>query len=147
MATSVNIISTTSNNKTVSKSITNINPQVSNQNLKTAAQLFTAISDTTFKSADRIVKMNVDEEYAPPPTEEPILELGEFNYDGYRYKATVTYNGDGQLSANVDTVGGALCRYSNNEVTVQVTSGSSFSGTLYATAGTSYAAKSIEFSN
>ena len=122
---------------------------MSNQDLKTAAQLFTAISDTTYQSADRITRMNVEEEYAPPPTTEPTLEIGEFSYDGYRYVADITYNGDGSLYVNTNEATAFAQVYHNtsadkDQVRVQANP-ATFSGTLYAIAGTSYAAKSIEF--
>lgn len=149
MTTSVNISSITKTNKKVTKSITNINPEVNNEDLKIATELFTAISDTTFLDADRIIKMSVNETYTPPPTEEPILEISEFNYDGYRYVATITYNGDGILLVNTNEATAFAQVYHNeesniNQLRIQA-SPATFSGTLHATAGTIYAAKSIEF--
>ena len=61
METSLVIKSKDTNQKEVTKSLTNINPNVSNANLKTAAQMFTSISSGTYYSATRIDKIDVDE--------------------------------------------------------------------------------------
>lgn len=140
MNTSVNIITSDIANKKSTKAISNINPEVSNDNLKQAAQLFTAISTNTYQDANRIITMSVDEEYNPPVTKiEPTLTLDK-NY------GTITYNGDGQLFALLN----ANYQYilNDNNLTVRNSEGtitSSYSITIYASEGTNYAAKTFTF--
>jgi len=145
MTTSVNITSTSTANKKMTKSITNINPQISNSALKTAAQLFTAISTNTFNGADRIVRVDVNEPYNPSsPTLEPTLQVGEFEENPSNYfSADITYNGDGSLYVIVDTEN-AFATIANNKINVYSTE-QTFSGSVFASAGTSYASKSVEF--
>lgn len=143
MQTSINITSADTNNKKTTKSLSNINPNIDNEKLKQTAILFTAISNTSYQSANRITVQDIEEPFTPTITKtEPTLTVGEFNYDGYNYTATITYNGDGDLFANS---AGNFCRVENNTLTVKTSSGSTFSGTLYASEGTNYAAKSINF--
>lgn len=144
MATSVNITSATVANKKVTKALSNINPEISNATLKQAAQLFTAISNTTYQSATRVTTMNVDEEYTPPVTKiEPTLTMSDFSYSGHYYESTITYNGDGELSFRIDTANAKGMIYNN---TLLVEFNQAFTGKLYASEGTTYAAKSISFS-
>lgn len=150
MKTAVNVTSATVLNKKVTKAISNINPQITNSDLQTAVQLFTAMSTTTLQEAERIMRINVNEAYNPPATQEPNLSIGTFEYDGYRYVAEITYNGDGELFVNSN--GSAYAQIYNSTETgknqVRVNSNSAnFSGALHATAGTNYASKTIQFSN
>lgn len=138
MKTAVNIISIDAKEKKSTKSLTNINPNVSNEQLKQAAQLFTAIGSNTFVEGDRINRINLDEEYKGVKTE-PTLSVSE---DG-----TVTYNGDGILSVRIENYQfGRITE--ENLIEARNASGSpkdQFSGIIYAAEGTNYAAKSINF--
>lgn len=69
----------------------------------------------------------------------PTLSLSDFQQIGTTYTATITYNGDGQLSADLGSV-------TNNQLTV-IDADGTFNGTLSATEGTNYKAASITFSH
>lgn len=134
MQTSINITSETTSGKKVTKSLSNINNDASNTALTTAASLFTAISNTNYIEADRITKMSLTENY---PKTEPTLTVDS--------EGIITYNGDGQLFVKIN--GDNFGRISNNTISAKSDSGwlSTFSGTVYASEGTNYAAKSITF--
>lgn len=137
MQTTINITSINSAEKKSTKSLTNINPNLSNTQLKQAAQLFTAISDETYKSADRIDRIDIEENY-PGTKTEPTLSVSE---DG-----TITYNGDGQLGINLNNNLFGIIQ--NNEISAKDNDGfaqNSFSGIILASEGTNYSAKSISF--
>lgn len=136
MNTSVNIVSVNVANKKVTKALSNINPEVSNANLKQAAQLFTAISNTTYQSATRISTMDVNEEYDPSQKTEPILSVAAGS------GGQITYNGDGELFVHSST-NGTYINPSTNSLANDKTG--SFSGKIYASEGATYAAKTIDF--
>lgn len=137
MKTAVNIISIDAKEKKSTKSLININPDVSNEQLKQVAQLFTAIGSNTFVEGDRINRINLDEEYKGAKTE-PTLSVDE--------EGNITYNGDGQLGINLnDNLFGII---QNNEISAKDDGGfnrNSFSGIILASEGTNYASKSINF--
>lgn len=137
METSINITSIDQNEKKYSKALTNINPNISNETLKQAAQLFVATTDKTFYDADRINKININEEYAGQKTE-PTLTVSS--------GGTVTYNGDGQLFLRADNANNYL-RLENNFLSARNSDSiiTSFSGTIYASEGNTFAAKSVNF--
>ena len=81
---------------------------------------------------------------------EPTLTVGEFSYDGYRYVADITYNGDGQLFANtnVSTAFAQIYNHSSQGLQLRVqASPKAFNGTLYAAEGDEYSAKLATFEN
>lgn len=145
MQTSLNITSVDSNNNKQTKSLTYINPNASNAELKTAAQKFNAISQNTYTEADRIIKMSVEESYNPAPKTEPTLSIGTWTLTQDTIQgaqAQITYNGDGELYTNSDK----LSRIINGEPNyIFIGAQSNFSGTLHATEGNNYTAKTITF--
>lgn len=62
MQTSLIINSKSNTGKSVSKSLTRINENVSNEDLKQAAQLFTDISKGSYVESFRVNKVSLDEE-------------------------------------------------------------------------------------
>lgn len=149
MQVNLEILSTTTNNKKQTTNITYVNPNVPNSVLKTFAQSLIALTQNTFTSAVRIAENDVDSGGGAKIV--PTLTLGAFSYDGYRYVADVTYNGDGILLVDTnEATAFAQVHHSTtsdiDQVRVQANP-ATFSGTLYATEGATYAAKSIEFQN
>lgn len=146
METSLVIKSKDTAQKEVTKSLTNINPNVSNANLKTAAQMFTSISSGTYYDATRVNKIGVDEEY-PGAKIEPTLTVGAWSAITYQDKngvqAEITYNGDGNLFVNTTKL---ATTFGSNPTNLFIGTTDSFTGTLYASEGTNYAAKSVDFS-
>ena len=141
MQTSLNISSVNSQNKKITKSLTYIDESATNEQLETAAQKFNAISQNSYVDADRIIKMSVTEPYTPPAKNEPILTVDS--------NGAITYNGDGTLYIKNETeVNNIFLNLYNNQLTARNAAGNtptSYSCTIYASAGTNYAAKSIEF--
>lgn len=134
----------TSGNK-LQKTITCVNPAAQNSDLKTFAQMATGLTTNDFVTANRVNRMNVDEPGGGSVIKtEPTLALGNFSYDGYNYSASITYDGDGSLSAN-STTALAYCKVDSGDLIVKSNS-STFTGTLFASEGESFAAKSIAFS-
>lgn len=146
METSLVIKSKDTNQKEVTKSLTNINPNVSNVNLKTAAQMFTSISSGTYYDATRVNKIGVNEEYGGTKIE-PTLTIGSWSAITYQEKngvqAEITYNGDGNLFINTTKL---ATTFGSNPTNIFIGTTDSFTGTLYASEGTNYAAKSVDFS-
>lgn len=141
MKTSITITSIDQNEKKSSKALTNINPNISNETLKQAAQLFVATTDKTFYDADRINKININEEYAGQKTE-PTLTVDN--------SGNITYNGDGTLFGRITTENGQylFLKIYNNQLSAKNDAGNTitnFSGEIYASAGTTYASKSTTF--
>lgn len=69
----------------------------------------------------------------------PTLSISSWSKADTVYSAAITYNGDGTLSTSLGSISG-------NTLTVTDDDGT-FSGTLTATAGTSYAATTLSFSH
>lgn len=140
MQTSINITSQTTSGKKVTKSISNINNSVGNAALTTAASLFTAISNTTYIDADRISKMSLTESYEPTAEKtEPTLSVDS--------SGNITYNGDGDLYVKNESQY-IYIRIYNNTLSAKNEAGNNptgFSGTIYASEGTNYTAKSANF--
>ena len=133
METSLVIKSKDTSQKEITKSLTNINPNVDNAKLKIAAQMFTSISSGTYYDATKVNKINVDETGIGSKVEATII-IGTFN----NQQATVTYNGDGTLqlaNANNATLDGTTLR-------VGAAGGS---GVLYAVATDNYTAAVTTF--
>ena len=154
MTDSIIIKSTDTNNKVNQKTITFINPEASNADLKTFAQGLNALTTNSYNETVRIEKINVDTEddRITPAKTEPTLSIGELTYslsgfDGYTgFEAVITYNGDGQLSAVADKM--TTIYQSGNEMRLFIKASSNAetcAGTLHASEGTNYAAKSVAF--
>ena len=141
MQTSINITSETTSGKKITKSISNINNGVGNTALTTAASLFTAISNTTYNDADRIIKMQLTEPYEPTVKTEPILTIST--------TGSITYNGDGQLFIKGNNAqDNNYYQIYNNQISAMLETGypaTSYTCIVYASEGTEYTAKSATF--
>ena len=142
-ASSLSIKSTDTSNKVCQKSVTNINPNASAENLATFGQMVNALSDHTYIESNLIDKTNVDTEERPGGSDktEPSLSVAS--------NGAVTYNGDGTLYVTNGDVNNIFLNIYNNVITAKNAAGNtptSFTGTIYASEGTNYAAKSAEFS-
>jgi len=135
METSLVIKSKDTAQKEVTKSLTNINPNVSNANLKTAAQMFTSISSGTYYSATRVDKTDVDEQTGKT---EPTLTVSDNSY---------TYNGDGEIFG-YSPDGAVTINRTNKTFFVNGSGGSTLLNyTIYlcASEGTNYASKTASY--
>lgn len=142
MQVNLEIQSTTTANKKQSTNITYVNPEVENSILKSFAQQLIALTTNTFNSAMRITENNVDNAEKTEPT----LQVSDFTSSASnKYKATINYNGDGTLYAKM-SYSNMYANVENNNTELSIYSTSTtFSGTLYASEGTQYAAKSVTF--
>lgn len=68
MQTSLNVTSIDGSNKKSTKSITYVNPEATNAELKTLAQKFNAISTNEYQDAERIDRQSVEEPSKHTPT-------------------------------------------------------------------------------
>lgn len=147
---------TDSAGQTKQKTIPNINPEVSNSTLQDFAQRLIALTTNSFAGATRISKINIAEYTPPDPGEQgseegseqgseptpivkqtPTLSISEFTKDGTTYTATITYNGDGQLTTNLGSI---------DDVTLIVENEADFfEGTLSASETDNFTAASINF--
>lgn len=143
MQTSLNITSVDATNKQQTKSLTYINPNATNAQLKSAAQKFTAISKNTYSDADRIIKMSVEEpDPSPSSKTEPTLSIES--------TGAITYNGDGQLFINSSGTDANLIflHIQENQISAKNAAGNTpqhYDCIVYASEGTNYAAKSVSF--
>ena len=128
---SIIISSTAQGGKKLQKTITNVNPEATNANLETFAQMFNGLSTNDYGETNRVKKQLTTEPDGTSKTE-PTLTVGS---DG-----AITYNGDGELFVEGDY------NYIHDN-TVGNDKSASFSGKVHATEGTNYAAKSVSFSN
>ena len=152
MNTSLSIKMKDVENKSIQKSITYVSDSVSSADLVSMAQGLTGLTTNTYLSADRIQKINVDTESIPSggssAKTDPTLTAGsKLSSDtGFNY----TYNGDGDVYAYVNEDYAVLVNRTSKTVTVADIIGHTgiveYTGTLYATEGASYAAKSVTFS-
>lgn len=141
MQSSLNITTTNSELKKSTKSLTYINPKATNQQLQTAASLFSAISqDATYVGAERIDRIDVSE---PDPSDgktEPTLTITDYGGLG-----DYTYNGDGQIFAYVSYADGSPATFSlnRNQKNYTVADGDETGYTIQicASEGTNYAGK------
>ena len=158
MQTSLNVTSLDGSNKKSTKSITYINPNATNAELKTLAQKFNAISTNEYQDAERIDRQSVEE--TSPTKQEPTLEVtlsAEQLTGGWGFNGEITYDGDGKLSANpimtnTSSQNGLFTNvydYGNGEynLNAMLYSGgyhsTSFQIELSASEGTNYSAKTV----
>lgn len=156
MYTSLNIKMKDVSGKDLQKSITYVSASASSADLVSMASGLVGLTTNTYKSADRIQKINVDTESIPGGASivktEPTLEVGELQdgsieVGGYTIKsAEITYDGDGTLLAGTDVDTWVMIESSSINIVPAASSGETGTCTLYATEGTNYAAKSITFS-
>lgn len=99
----------------------------------TLTQALNALTTNTY-TGTQVNEINVD----ITGKTEPTLTLGAWSGTSTSV-ATITYDGDGQLFCNCTR----LARIDGNLLTVD---SSTFTGTIYATEGTTYASKTLEFS-
>jgi len=170
---SAQLKATNNQGRTVTTSITNVNPEATSETILSFTQMLNSLTVNTYDSTDYIVTTNLDTEEPDIGKTEPTLTLtqpGEGRNGltaaflanaetGDRRYGAVTYNGDGTLHAYTDVVGAAVGITNQNGTQTQGTyvvlapgwhlnelKPSSFSGKIYvaATAGDTYAAKTIE---
>ena len=67
----------------------------------------------------------------------PVLAINEWSKNNSTYSASLSYSGDGVLSTNIGSISGTTLTISDDD--------GIFSGVLSATAGTSFAATSLNF--
>ena len=150
MVTSLSISMKDTEGKDLQKSITYVSASASSGDLAEMAQGLTALTSNTYVSADRVQKVNVDNETIPGGSKtEPTLSIGEWESassigEYATYQAQITYNGDGTLYA----AGNCFTSVDMNSMFLEILPiNEEVSGTLYASEGTNYAAKSITFSH
>ena len=142
MKTSAVITSTSQAGTKIQKTLTDVNAECTNEVIKTAGQMLNNLTTNTYERTDRIDKQNCDTETTTAKTE-PTLTVGTTSLTGFSY----TYNGDGDVYVYAE--GGTGYSIDRTQKTVTITganSGQGYTGTLYATEGENYAAKSVTFS-
>ena len=107
MATSISYSSTAAGGKTLSKSITDINPNVSNEVAKTFTQKLNALTTNTLNGINRIDKTEID----PDIVYTPVTAAWDTNPGSHLVLDGLTVNFDNQ--ANIDEAG--LMFYCNGE--------------------------------
>lgn len=107
MATSISYSSTAAGGKTLSKSITDINPNVSNEVAKTFTQKLNALTTNTLSGINRIDKTEID----PDIVYTPVTAAWDSNPGTHLTLDGLTVNFDNQ--ANIDEAG--LMFYCNGE--------------------------------
>ena len=140
----INSIDTSGNLK--QKTVTYVNPAVTNAKLETFAQKMTAMSTNTYVNSKRLdatspaSELSPSEQIAPAQVvtkPQPVISLGVWNKSGTTYTATISYNGDGTLSSTLGTISGS---------TLSITDADGiFSGIIMATETDTYAASSLSF--
>lgn len=104
MQTSLNVTSIDSNNKKSTKSITYVNPNATNAELKTLAQKFNAISTNEYQDAERIDRQSVEESKPQPTLTLESMEQESFliqNQQLITERIRINYNGDSDITINV----------------------------------------------
>ena len=104
------ITSTNTNGQTFQKTLTDINPDAGNTELKTFAQMLYAMTDNTYGKTDRVIKINCDTESGGGGKQTPTLTLSNTSCtvsqlkdsgvaagDQYLAGAIITTNSDGAL--------------------------------------------------
>lgn len=118
-------INATRNGKKVSKSLGFINPDVANSIVGGFAQMVNSLSNDTFVNAEVVKKMDTTEEdtgggSTPAPAGKPVPTL--FVTDNRDDSGTITYSGDGQLSAFIAGGGGdGVCTISGDTLHIDGT--------------------------
>lgn len=137
MKSSLIINSIDANNQARQKSFPNINPNATDANVCTFAKKVNALTTNEFVSAIRVDKKPLDDSTPEPVVKQtPTLTLSEFTKDGTTYTATITYNGDGELTTTTGSI---------DDVTLIVEATETFSGTLSAPETDNFLAASVEF--
>lgn len=122
---------TATNGKTINTTITYLRQSQKNQ----ATALGTALNALTTNTLEgvQVNEMNVAEKTTPT------LTIGSWNFGSNYAYTQVTYNGDGQLFVNCSA---AANIDQTNRLLVQSTNAT---GTIYASEGNNYSAKSLPF--
>lgn len=128
MDSSLIINSTDTTGKKLQKSITNLNPNITNATAKEFAQKLNALTTNTYNGATRINKIDVDEDdegggLTPTPTTSkriPTLTLPYRRYDTDNsgspdVYAPITYDGDGVVKTTKGTIRGSQLVLSDGE--------------------------------
>lgn len=82
--------------------ISDVNPEVSNQTLAQFATRLNALTNQTYEHSNRVITSNVDTETYPPTAQEPTLSLAQSSINSADIKSntnlgTITTNSDGKL--------------------------------------------------
>lgn len=96
--TNITITSSDTNNNSVQKTITGINPDATSAQLVSAAQKIVALTDNTYVKTDRVDKTNCDTEASGKQTPtltlaNPTITMAPNEVDSTAY----TYDGDGEI--------------------------------------------------
>ena len=161
MNTSI-LINANRDGKTVKKTVTNINPDKSNADLKTFAQMVNNLSNDTFAGGNRINVQSLDEEDYSPPAE-PVTEKltptfaaqGNWVFNDIFAYRIINYNGDGTIYLQSDNGSGSVSWNGSawqlefiNTVsdgsTVDSAAQLTFTINLYATEGSNYKAATLQ---
>lgn len=99
--TNITITSSDTNNNSVQKTITGINPDATSAQLVSTAQKIVALTDNTYVKTDRVDKTNCDTEASGKQTPTLTLSQSTVTLTGSNVYTTIpiTYDGDGQLYA------------------------------------------------
>lgn len=108
------IINSKAGNKAVAKTITNVNPEVTNDKLETFAGMVNALSTNTYQNASRVDKKDVTEADTPTPSAGKRFPTLSVYSTGGHY-GDITYDGDGTLTAYASD---GKCTINLNENTV-----------------------------
>lgn len=161
--TSIIINTTDTNNKALQKTLTDANASCSSGVITTFAQMLTGLTTNTYKSTNRVNKLNCDTEPFNVK-KEPTLAIVTAQNPDIGMGCQISYNGDGALTARVkgsslassthedlrrgfaylDDVG--VYAYLNNSGDARgysVVGAAAYSITLSASEGDNYAAKTI----
>ena len=102
--TSAIITYTDANGKAMQKTLTDINPEATNTEIKTFAQKMVGMTDNVYVQTDRVDKINCDSEASPSTKQTPTLTVSSSALScagaaGTNF--TYSYDGDGQLFTSV----------------------------------------------
>ena len=134
MAKTSLIITTTSGNKVLQKTLTDINPAASNEKLVAFAKALNGLTNNTYGETNRVNRTQCDTEESESVKLVPVLALSDFTSG----VATVTYTGDGTL--NLKVVSGTITLEGD-----VVTATGAAEGVLYALGTATYAPVVLPF--
>ena len=139
MVTSLSISMKDTEGKDLQKSITYVSASASSGDLAEMAQGLTALTSNIYVSADRVQKVNVDNESIPGGSKTvPTLSVAD---DGGQGTGTITYTGDGDLIAYCNR---GTCTITGSALQTPSSSGA-IVGVICATETANYASTWAEF--
>ena len=104
--TSLEIVAKSTDDKKITTTVSYVNEGVSGATLKQFGQMLNALTDNTYEESVRVSKVHLDTETYAPAKQVPTLYVTS---DGSYYSGTITYTGNGTLSAfgpNTFTING-----------------------------------------